>query len=84
MKAYIGRLAEKAACKQADPSLFDAIDGPLVQDALSYCLRCEVTEECDTFVRPRRSLYDGVVAGRLWRNGRIVDDAQDSLWDAVD
>lgn len=84
MKAWIGLLAEKAACREADPGLFDVVDGPLVHMALSYCQRCEVTQECDTFVRPRRSLYDGVVAGRLWRNGRVIDAAQDSLWDAVD
>jgi hypothetical protein len=40
-------------------------------------------KECDTFVKPRKSFYDGVAAGKVWRNGRIVDPEQDALFDAV-
>lgn len=76
-------LTQDAACREADPGLFDMVEGPLVQYALAYCERCSVVKECDTFVRPRKSFYDGVVAGKLWRNGRIVDPDQDALFDAV-
>ena len=76
-------LTKGAACRDADPGLFDAVDGPYVQYALAYCQRCEVVKECDTFVRPRKSFYDGVAAGKLWRNGRIVDSDQDELFEAV-
>lgn len=63
----------EAACKGAKPSLFDAIAGELVFDALSYCERCQVTEECFNYVMPSRSYFDGVAAGRLWRNGIQTD-----------
>jgi WhiB family redox-sensing transcriptional regulator len=63
------RLME-AACKGADPSLFDFFDGERVEDALSYCDRCTVIEECLAYVSPRRSYFDGVAAGKVWRNGR--------------
>jgi WhiB family redox-sensing transcriptional regulator len=76
-------LTQGAACRDADPGLFDAVEGIQVHYALSYCQRCEVVKECDAFVRPRKSFYDGVAAGKLWRNGRIVDPDQDALFDAV-
>ena len=76
-------LTQEAACRDADPTLFDVVDGSHVKYALAYCERCPVVKECDTFVRPRKSFYDGVAAGKLWRNGRIVDPDQDALFDAV-
>jgi hypothetical protein len=44
VKAWIGMLAEKAACRNADPGLFDNVDGPLVYYALAYCQRCDVVK----------------------------------------
>lgn len=76
-------LRENAACREAAPTLFDATEGISVTYALSYCERCIVVKECEAFVRPRKSFFDGVVAGRLWRNGRIVQVGQDGLFDAV-
>lgn len=67
------RNLEQAACKGANPGLFDAIAGDLVFDALSYCERCEVASECFDYVQPSRSYFDGVAAGRLWRNGIETD-----------
>lgn len=81
---YPESLRENAACREAAPSLFDAVEGILVTYALSYCGKCEVVKQCEAFVRPRKSFYDGVVAGKLWRNGRIVQAGQDGLFDAVD
>lgn len=62
------RLME-AACKGADPNLFNFFEGSLVDDALSYCDRCTVVKECEEYVAPRRSYFDGVCAGKVWRNG---------------
>lgn len=67
------RSLERAACKGAEPRLFDAIAGEDVFDALSYCERCPVTEACFAYVQPSRSYFDGVAAARLWRNGRETE-----------
>ena len=64
---------ENAACKGANPHLFDAIEGDTVDDALSYCDRCSVVRECEEYVKPRRSYFDGVCAGKVWANGREVE-----------
>lgn len=83
MRALIILLTEDAACKDADPSLFDDLRPTFVHQALSYCQRCTVVKECEAFVRPRKSFYDGTAAGKFWRNGRIVDPDQDELFEAV-
>ena len=62
-----------AACIGADPRLFDAIQGEAAEDALSYCDRCPVVKECETVVRPKKSYFDGVAAGRIWSNGVPVE-----------
>ncbi|WP_237322025.1 WhiB family transcriptional regulator [Streptomyces sp. JJ36] len=40
--------------------------------ALRACLRCPVQQRCEETVAPAESWFDGVSAGRLWRNGRPV------------
>lgn len=60
-----------AACKGADVTLFDQVEGDAVEDALSYCDRCPAVPECEDYVQPRRSYFDGVCAGKVWRNGHI-------------
>ena len=62
-----------AACKGADPLLFDATYGELMEDALSYCDRCPILDDCLTHVRPRQSYFDGVCSGKVWRHGRIIE-----------
>ena len=62
-----------AACKGANPYLFDATSGDAVLDALSYCDRCTVIPECETLVRPRKSYYDGVCANKVWRDGKSIE-----------
>jgi WhiB family redox-sensing transcriptional regulator len=62
-----------AACHGADPRLFDAIAGDDVDDALSYCDRCPIIPQCEEYVRPKQSYYDGVVAGKVWKNGVSVE-----------
>ena len=58
-----------AACTGADPQLFDAVGGDDAEDALTYCDRCSVRQACEDLVRPRKSYFDGVAAGRIWHNG---------------
>lgn len=73
------RLYLEAACLGADPRLFEAISGDRAADALSYCERCPVIPECEDVVKPRRSYFDGVAAGKVWRDGRVIK--QDALFD---
>ncbi|NGO73815.1 hypothetical protein [Streptomyces boncukensis] len=40
--------------------------------ALRACRRCLVRRWCEETVAPAASWFDGVSAGRLWRNGRPV------------
>lgn len=77
IKASRTRLIEEAACREADPYIFNFTDGPFVWIALRYCERCPVMRECDEFVRPRKSFYDGVAAGKAWRNGERVEPDSD-------
>ena len=69
MPPPVPRSLQDAACKGAEPALFDAVAGEAVFDALSYCERCTVIGACEAYVMPARSYFDGVAAGRLWRNG---------------
>ena len=62
-----------AAWNGADPRLFDAMSGDDFEDALSYCDRCPIIPRCEEYVRPKQSYYDGVVAGKVWRNGVPVE-----------
>jgi hypothetical protein len=66
---------QQAACKYADPKLFDATSGDRAEDALSYCDRCPVVTACHDYVLPARSHFDGVAAGKIWRDGVSVDPA---------
>jgi WhiB family transcriptional regulator, redox-sensing transcriptional regulator len=68
----MGSFTSKAPCREADPWLFDQFNLDLAQPALNYCSRCIFWEECESLVQPKPSFYDGVVAGKVWRNGRIL------------
>lgn len=68
----MGSFVSKAPCRDADPWLFDQFNLDLAQPALNYCSQCIFWEECDSLVQPKPSFYDGVVAGKVWRNGRIL------------
>ena len=68
----MGSFTSKAPCREADPWLFDQFNLDLAQPALNYCSRCVFWEECDSLVQPKPNFYDGVVAGKVWRNGRIL------------
>lgn len=64
---------EGAACIGVDPKLFNATTGDEAEDALSYCDRCPVTQACEDLIRPRKSYYDGIAAGRIWKDGAPVE-----------
>lgn len=61
------------ACVDADSDLFDAVGGQKAQEALNYCSVCIVIGACDDWVKPRKSFFDGVAAGKVWRDGRPVE-----------
>jgi hypothetical protein len=62
----------EAPCRNSDPWLFDQHQIELAVPALNICKGCKFWEECDSLVKPKSNFYDGVVAGKLWRNGRIL------------
>jgi WhiB family redox-sensing transcriptional regulator len=62
-----------AACIEADPSLFDATGGVLARYALDYCRKCDVKKECEQFVNPKKSFFEGVCGGKVWLNGRNIN-----------
>ena len=60
-----------AQCVNADFRLFDAITVEDAKPALLICQTCKVWWECEDEVRPTE-FFDGVCAGAVWDNGRIV------------
>ncbi len=60
------------ACQAMPPEWFDATDPDGAADALSCCAVCTVHSWCSALVRPRTSRYDGVAAGRIFKNGKDV------------
>ncbi|MFG3188471.1 WhiB family transcriptional regulator [Streptomyces omiyaensis] len=61
-----------AACAGLSPSVVFARRERLAAPALRACAACPVRRECEAAVAPAESWFDGVCAGRLWRNGRPV------------
>ncbi|MGW5395974.1 WhiB family transcriptional regulator [Streptomyces sp. NPDC003952] len=59
-----------AACAALPPDVVFARRARDAAPALSACASCPVRRECEAAVAPAESLFDGVCAGRLWRNGR--------------
>ncbi|MGW5420320.1 WhiB family transcriptional regulator [Streptomyces sp. NPDC003943] len=61
-----------AACAGLDPTVVFSRRGKEAAPALRACAVCPVSRECEATVAPAESWFDGVCAGRLWRNGRPV------------
>ncbi|MEU3606317.1 WhiB family transcriptional regulator [Streptomyces sp. NPDC035033] len=61
-----------AACAGLSPSVVFARRERQAAPALRACAACPVPRECEEAVAPAESWFDGVCAGRLWRNGRPV------------
>ncbi|MFH8614390.1 WhiB family transcriptional regulator [Streptomyces sp. NPDC017979] len=65
-----------AACAGLPPSVVFARGAGQAAPALRACARCPVQRECEATVAPAESWFDGVCAGRLWRNGRPMSAAR--------
>lgn len=61
-----------APCSKADPWLFDQNQVDLALPGLNYCRFCPFWQECDEWVEPEKYFYDGVVGGKVWKNGRVL------------
>ncbi|OEJ25546.1 hypothetical protein AR457_14800 [Streptomyces agglomeratus] len=61
-----------AACSGLPPTVVFARRAADAEPALRACDRCPVLRQCEESVAPADSWFDGVSAGRLWRNGRPV------------
>lgn len=61
-----------AACSGLSPAVVFARRIADAEPALRACARCPVQRRCEESVAPAESWFDGVSAGRLWRNGRPV------------
>ena len=60
------------ACEGMPSWYWDATAERDATKALSICARCPVTDWCADVVRPSSSFFDGVAAGRVYRNGKDV------------
>ena len=61
-----------APCSSVDPWLFDQNQIDLALPGLNYCRFCPFWIECEDWVKPRNYFYDGVVGGKVWKNGRVL------------
>lgn len=62
------RWRQDAACRDADPWIFNALTFADEQDALDCCRHCPVVPECLDWARRERD-YTGVAGGKIW--GRV-------------
>ncbi|MFZ5850530.1 MAG: WhiB family transcriptional regulator [Actinomycetota bacterium] len=69
-------LRERAACLDAPPEWFEATEYHHATQALALCAACPVVDLCDYVVAPAESYFDGVAAGRVWRNGADVAEVR--------
>lgn len=66
------KFIDNAPCRNSDPWLFDQFQLDLAQPGLQYCRNCTFWIECDSLVKPKTSHYDGIAAGKVWRNGNLL------------
>lgn len=64
--------AARPACAGLDPRVIFARRVKDAAPALRACARCTLHRACEAAVAPAETWFDGVCAGRLWRNGRPV------------
>ncbi|MBY8878063.1 hypothetical protein [Actinacidiphila acidipaludis] len=62
----------RPACAGLDPGVVFARRAKDAAPALRACARCTLHQACEAVVAPAETWFDGVCAGRLWRNGRPV------------
>ncbi|WP_228039756.1 hypothetical protein [Streptomyces chromofuscus] len=70
-----------AACRRLPQHVVFTRIPSVAAPALRACNQCPIVAECETVVDPVRSWFDGVCAGRLWRNGRVVADCHTAAGD---
>lgn len=58
-----------AACRDADPRLFDLAWFPAAYVALAYCAVCPVRIRCLEHISPAQNFYEGVAGGMVWKDG---------------
>jgi hypothetical protein len=63
---------DEAPCRNSDPWLFDQHQIDLARPALEICKTCPFWTNCDEWVAPRASFFDGVCGGKVWRNGKVL------------
>lgn len=68
----VANFVEVAPCRDADPWLFDQSNLDLAQPGLRYCRTCIFWQECESLVEPKTNAYDGIVGGKVWRNGKVL------------
>jgi hypothetical protein len=76
------RLYSEAACTEVDmPGFFDGTNPNDIytKAALEICKICTVQVQCLIVVKPRESFFDGVCAGKVWQNGKIIGDEDGAL-----
>lgn len=61
-----------APCHNMDPKIFDATTAEDGAAGLDVCRGCGLWSDCEKFIAPEESWYDGVAAGAVWKHGRIV------------
>jgi len=66
------KFLDDAPCREADPWLFDQNKIDLAMTGLNYCRSCPFWSDCDDWVKPRQNFFDGVAAGKVWKNGRVL------------
>lgn len=62
----------QAPCRNSDPWLFEQYQLDLAQPGLAICRNCIFWIECDALVKPATSHFDGIAAGKVWRNGNVL------------
>ena len=62
----------RPACAGLEPAVVFARRVKDAAPALRACARCTLHQACEAVVAPAETWFDGVCAGRLWRNGRAV------------
>ncbi|MFF9478048.1 hypothetical protein [Streptomyces sp. NPDC014733] len=60
------------------PALPAPARDPTMLALLEACGTCQWRAQCIARVRPRRSRFDGICGGRLWRDGKILASCEDA------
>ena len=68
----LSSFVDEAPCRNSDPWLFDQHQIDLAMPALQICKGCSFWQNCNDLVEPKSNFFDGVCAGKVWRNGRVL------------